>query len=164
MIRLNANRGIAGSGLFAGRSFQINEFMPGACCFRRQITLVVGIDRGLERNAGGDINAGCETIELGRIVGKQRSACNPGFAASRRNAIARSSSSNPASCSIARIEPAVLQSIGSHLVRQADAAAFLGEVQNDTAAEAFQAASASRSWSPQSHRREPKTSPVRHAE
>ena len=40
---------------------------------------------------------------------------------------------------VARIEPAVLQSIGPHLVRKADAAAFLGQVQNDAAAEAFQA-------------------------
>ena len=40
---------------------------------------------------------------------------------------------------VARIEPRVLQSIGSHLVRKTNAAAFLGQVQNDAATEAFQA-------------------------
>ena len=35
--------------------------------------------------------------------------------------------------------PRVLQSIGAHLVRKTNAAAFLSQVQNDAAAEAFQA-------------------------
>src|SRR5258707_4917521 len=63
MIQFKANRGIAQSGFFASRGFQSNEFVPGAYCFRRQIAPVVGIDWGLERNAGGDLDAGfCYTV------------------------------------------------------------------------------------------------------
>src|SRR3954470_9993435 len=53
-IRLNMKIVIAGSGLFADGSLQSNEFVPGADCFGRQVTPVVGIDRRLERNAGAD--------------------------------------------------------------------------------------------------------------
>ena len=116
--------------------------MPGAYCFRRQITPVVGIDWGLERNAGGDLDAGfCETVELGRVVGKQHDPrAVQGSQHLRRNSVvALVVLEAQRRVGVARIEPAVLQSIGSHLVRKADAAAFLGQVQNDATAEAFQA-------------------------
>src|SRR3954464_11713557 len=72
IIRLNMNIVIAGSGLFAGGSFQTNEFMAGAYGFCRQVTPVVRVDRRFERNAGGDLDAGLyETVELGWIIGKQ---------------------------------------------------------------------------------------------
>jgi len=142
MIQLNANRGIAQSGLFAGGSFQSREFMPGAYGFRRQITPVVGIDCGLERNAGGDFDAGfCETVELGWVVGKQHDPrAIQGSQHHRRNSIvALIILEAQRRVGVARIETAVLQSISSHLVRKADAAAFLGKVQNDATADAFQA-------------------------
>ena len=85
--------------------------MPGACCFRRQITLVVGIDRGLERNAGGNLDAGLgETVELGWVVGKQRDPrAMQGSQHHRRNAIvALIVLEAQRRVGVARIEPAVL--------------------------------------------------------
>ena len=62
------------------------------------------------------------------------------------------------------IEAVFLQSIGAHLVGEAKAAAFLRQVENNAPPRSSSLAIASRSWSPQSQRREPKTSAVRHAE
>jgi hypothetical protein len=48
------------------------EPVSGTRCLRRHITVVVGIDRRLERHPAGNFNAGlCGTVELGRIVGEQ---------------------------------------------------------------------------------------------
>ena len=140
MIQLNANGGIADSGLFAGRRFQSTKFVPGAYCFCRQVTPVVGIDRRLERNAGGDLDAGfCEPVEFCRVVGKQHDPrAVQGSQHERRNSIvALIVLEAEHRVGVARIEPRVLQSIGSHLVRKTNAAAFLGQVQNDAAAEAL---------------------------
>jgi hypothetical protein len=132
---------IAGSGLFADGSFQSNKFVPGAYCFGRQVTPVVGIDRRLERNAGGDFDTRLnETVELGWIVGKQHDARTvQGSQHHRRSSIvALIVLETQHRVGVARIQPGVLQSIGPHLVRKADAAAFLGQVQNDATADAFQ--------------------------
>ena len=126
--------GIACSGLFAGGSFQSNEFMAGAYCFCRQVTPVVGIDRRLERNAGGDLDAGLnETVELGWIVGKQHDPrAVEGSQHHRRSSIvALIVLETQHRIGVARIQPGVLQSIGPHLVCKTNAAAFLGQVQND---------------------------------
>ena len=60
--------------------------------------------------------------------------------------------------------PALLQLVGLELVEQADAAAFLGDVEQHAPALLSIIASADSSCSPQSQRSEPKTSPVRHSE
>ena len=57
----------------------------------------------------------------------------------------------------------VLQAVGADLVDQADAAALLAHVEDDAAPAPAICSCAARSWSPQSQRREPKTSPVRHS-
>jgi hypothetical protein len=61
------------------------EPVSGTRCLRRHMTAVVGIDRRLERHPAGNFNAGlCETVELGRIVGEQRSACGTAQGARHR--------------------------------------------------------------------------------
>src|SRR3954454_8163091 len=111
-IRLNMKIVIAGSGLFADGSLQSDEFVPGAYCFGRQVTPVVGIDRCLERNASGDLDARLnETVELGWVVGEQHDSCTV-----QRSQYHRSSSvvalivfETQHRVGVARIEPFVLQ-------------------------------------------------------
>src|SRR4051812_36778277 len=141
-IRLNMKIVIAGSGLFADGSLQSNEFVPGADCFGRQVTPVVGIDRRLERNASGDLDTRLnETVELGWIVGKQHDSRTVQGSQHhcRSSIVALVVLETQHRVGVAGIEPRVLQSIGPHLVRKTNTATFLGQVQNNATTDAFQA-------------------------
>ena len=107
-----------------------------------------------------------QAVELCRIVGQQHHA---GAAehlqhAHRHAIVALVVVETERGVGVDRIEAGVLQLVGPHLVGEAEAAAFLREIEDDAAAGLLSRASASWSWSPQSQRREPNTSPVRHAE
>ena len=62
------------------------------------------------------------------------------------------------------VEAVVLQPVRADLVDQADAAALLAQVEHDALVHLADRSSEASSWSRQSQRSEPSTSPVRHSE
>ena len=91
----------------------------------------MGGDRRFKRDAGSDLDSGfCEPIELGWIVGEQDdSRAVQGLQHQRSNAVvALIVFEAERRVGITRIEPAVLQSIGSHLIRKANTSAFLRHI------------------------------------
>ena len=113
------------------------ELMPGACGLRREIALIVGIHRALQRNASGNIDSRLrEPFQLCRIVRKQ-----PHARAAER---LQHADGNPI-VSLIIIEPqngirihgiqtTLLQLISTHLVDKPQATPFLSEVEDYTTA------------------------------
>jgi hypothetical protein len=105
------------------------------------ITTVVGIDRRLEWHSVGDFNArACQTVELGWIVGEQH---NPRAIQYPQHmcgdpVIALIVIEAERDVGVEGIEAVVLQLICPHLVGETKPAAFLGQTENDAAAEVFE--------------------------
>ena len=115
----------------------MTELMAGARRFRRQIAAIVGVDRGLERHAAGDLDTGLgEAVDLGRIVGEQHHpvAAEHLQHADRDAVVALVIVEAERGVGVHRVEAAVLKLVGAHLVGETDAAAFLREIEDDAAA------------------------------
>src|SRR5215217_7934977 len=113
------------------------ELVAGARRLGGEIAPVVGIDRPLQRDAADNLDAGaCETFQLGRIVGEEPHARTSQHLqhAGGSAIVALVVVESQRGIGIQRIEPAILKSVSAHLVSEPEAAAFLLQVQNDSAA------------------------------
>src|SRR5262245_65433138 len=113
------------------------ELMSTASRLSREIAPVAGVDRAMQRDPPGDIDARTrEPVNVGRVVGHQ--------ANSRAAKDLQRADGNPVvafiifesenAVGVERVEPCILQLISSNLVDQAEAATFLLEVKDDAAA------------------------------
>lgn len=118
------------------------EAVPRTCHLCGHVAVVISIDRRLESHPADDLNSGFgQTIELGRVVGKQDDACAfEHLEHARGNAIVAFIviEAKRGVC-VNGIESAILQPIGTHLVGKADAAALLRQIENNAAAEVLEA-------------------------
>ena len=133
-----------------------------------QIVDVAGVRRHLERHALDDArcrSASRPAIFCGLLV-SSRTRCDAEVAQDLRAdaVVAQVLLEAELEVGLDRVAALVLQRVGADLVREADAAPFLVQV-DEHAAPAPRRSAAGRwsSWSPQSQRSEPKTSPVRHS-
>ena len=136
---------------------------------RAQVAMLPGSRRHLDRHALDDADAvRLETLDLLGVVGHEADLAQAQVAEdlAADAVVAPVLREGPSSSvGLDGVQALFLQGVGVELVRQADAAAFLVQVdEHAPAARRRSCCMAAASWSPQSQRSEPKTSPVRHCD
>src|SRR5262245_35833206 len=106
------------------------KLVPSARRLGREIAPVVGVDRAMERHSSADIEAGAsESLKFAWVVSQQ---ANSGAAKHLQHAggdavIAFIIVEPESAVGVERVEPSILQPIGSNLIGQAEAESLLLE-------------------------------------
>src|SRR5262249_55637110 len=125
--------GLAG---FRKRGDEVIEPMAGALELGGEVAAVVGVDRRVERQPPGHVDAGTgEAVELRRIVGEEAHArAAEDLEHARGDAVvALVVVEAERGVGVDRVETLVLELIGAHLVDKSDAAPFLLEIEDHAA-------------------------------
>ena len=140
--------------------------MPEFFLLGAQVSDIAVVRRDFERHARDVDPVAAEALDLVRIVGQQPHLADTEVAQNLRAdpVIAQVLLESQLQIRLDGVQPGVLQRVGANLVAEPDTAALLMKINHYAAIRREDSIDRFRNCSPQSHRAEANTSPVRHSE